>query len=167
MVLSISSPAAGFDLSALAELFSMGDLSSLAGSASSGSSSSASSDSTLSGILELISSLTQTEIKECTVAPVPDQKYTGKEVKPSVTVTDGDKKLKRGTDYTLTYSDNVKVGTARIIIKGKGDYTGTKRVSFKIVRNTSSGSASSSGKKTSSSSGKTSSGSSSKTKSEA
>ena len=33
--------------------------------------------------------------------------------------------LKEGTDYTLTYKNNINVGTAEIIIVAKGNYTGT------------------------------------------
>lgn len=40
--------------------------------------------------------------------------------------------LKKGTDYTLSYSANKNVGKATVIIKGKGNYTGTKKVTFKI-----------------------------------
>ena len=40
--------------------------------------------------------------------------------------------LKNGTDYTLSYRNNVKAGTATVVITGKGVYTGTKEVTFKI-----------------------------------
>ena len=41
--------------------------------------------------------------------------------------------LKEGTDYTLSYKNNVKVGTATVTVTGTGAYTGTKSVTFKIV----------------------------------
>ncbi len=53
-------------------------------------------------------------------------KYTGKAIRPTITVTDGAKKLTYGTDYTLTYSNNVKVGTGKVTVKGKGSYSGSK-----------------------------------------
>ena len=63
--------------------------------------------------------------------------FTGKALKPSVTVTakvDGKTKtLKKGKDYTVTYSDNISVGTATVTVKGKGSYKGTKTASFKIL----------------------------------
>ncbi|HAV91061.1 MAG TPA: hypothetical protein DCW44_07300 [Eubacterium sp.] len=37
-------------------------------------------------------------------------------------------------DYTVTYVDNKKVGTAKVIIKGIGVFTGSKKVTFKIVK---------------------------------
>ncbi len=63
---------------------------------------------------------------------VSDKTYTGKSLKPSPTVTLGGKKLKKNTDYTVSYKDNKKIGTATVTIKGKGKYTGTRKVTFKI-----------------------------------
>ena len=63
--------------------------------------------------------------------------YTGKAFKPEVTLKNGDKTLKKGTDYTLTYKNNVKVSTdttpAQITVKGKDNYTGTLTVKFSII----------------------------------
>ena len=103
---------------------------------------------------EILNALDQGErkIRDCEVAKIPDQTYTGKAIRPSVTITYLGYTLKRGTDYTLTYSSNTRVGTAKIKITGKGRYTGTKTVSFKIVRKGTSASNSSSGKNGSSAS---------------
>ncbi len=59
--------------------------------------------------------------------------YTGEEIYPAVTVKHGEITLCEGTDYTLEYSKNVKVGTGTITIKGCGGYTGTTKKTFKIV----------------------------------
>ena len=59
--------------------------------------------------------------------------YTGKKIKPVITVKYGGTTLKKWTDYTLKYSHIVKIGTSTITIKGKGKYTGTKIVTYKIV----------------------------------
>ena len=58
--------------------------------------------------------------------------YSGKAKKPTVKVVLGKKTLKKGTDYTVTYKNNVKVGKATVTIKGKGSYTGTISKTFKI-----------------------------------
>lgn len=59
--------------------------------------------------------------------------YNGKAKTPAVTVLDRvNKKLKNGTDYTVTYSNNVKVGKATATVKFKGKYEGTKRLTFYI-----------------------------------
>ena len=65
-----------------------------------------------------------------------DEVYDGKEHKWIPTVTDkADKKLKAGTDYTVEYStsDFTNVGTIEVVIKGKGNYTGTVKRSYKVT----------------------------------
>ena len=61
--------------------------------------------------------------------------YDGKAKKPSVTVKLNGKTLKNGTDYSVTYSNNTKVGTATVKITAKGNYTGTISKTFKIKNN--------------------------------
>ena len=58
--------------------------------------------------------------------------YDGKTKKPAVTVKLNGKKLKNGKDYTLTYKNNKKVGTASVVITGKGGYKGKITKKFKI-----------------------------------
>lgn len=58
--------------------------------------------------------------------------YTGSELKPSVTVTYNSKTLVSGTDYTVSYSNNVNVGKATVTVTGKGTYSGTKTENFTI-----------------------------------
>ncbi len=72
-------------------------------------------------------------ISSLSFSKVSDYTYTGKAHKPAVTVKDGDYTLKKGTDYTLSYKNNKDIGTASITIKGKGKYTGSKTIQFKIV----------------------------------
>ena len=67
-----------------------------------------------------------------TVTGLKAQSYTGKAVKPTPTVKFEGKTLKKGTDYTLSYKNNKKVGLASVIIKGKGKYSGTLTKVFKI-----------------------------------
>lgn len=67
-----------------------------------------------------------------TVSKIADKNYTGKALKPLPAVKLSGKTLKKNTDYTITYSANTKVGTAKVIIKGKGNYSGSKTVTFKI-----------------------------------
>ena len=62
-----------------------------------------------------------------------DQTYTGKALKPAVTVKYGSKTLKQGTDYTVSYKNNVKPGTATVTVTGKGDYTGSAKATFRIL----------------------------------
>ena len=60
--------------------------------------------------------------------------YDGTAKTPSVTVADGSTTLKEGTDYTVTYSNNMNAGTAKVTITGKGDYTGSVTKEFTIEK---------------------------------
>lgn len=72
------------------------------------------------------------DISEASIEPIPDQTYTGKAIKPSVTVKYEGKTLRKGTDYTVSYKDNVKVGLAEVTIRGIGGYKGYKEAAFYI-----------------------------------
>ena len=61
--------------------------------------------------------------------------YDGKAKTPSVTVKVGGKTLKKDTDYTVSYSNNTKVGTAKVTITGKGNYTGSVSKTYSIKNN--------------------------------
>lgn len=63
--------------------------------------------------------------------------YSGSELKPSVKVYYNRNymssvQLKEGSDYNVTYSDNINTGTATAIVTGIGAYSGTKKVTFTI-----------------------------------
>ena len=60
--------------------------------------------------------------------------YNGKVKTPSVTVKDSTgKKLTKNVDYTVTYATGRKnVGKYKVVIKMKGNYSGTKTLYFKI-----------------------------------
>lgn len=77
-------------------------------------------------------------------------KYMGKSIKPRFNVTtekdeivdNGDGTvtattyfiiLSENKDYTVTYKDNNKIGTASLVIKGKGEYYGSQKATFKII----------------------------------
>ena len=61
--------------------------------------------------------------------------YDGKAKTPSVTVKVGGKTLKKDTDYTVSYSNNTKIGTAKVTITGKGNYTGSISKTYSIKNN--------------------------------
>ncbi|MCR5793516.1 MAG: leucine-rich repeat domain-containing protein [Lachnospiraceae bacterium] len=60
--------------------------------------------------------------------------YTGKAIKPIVYVKDGSAMLTNGVNYTVSYSNNIKRGskTAKVTVKGIGNYKGTKTAKFSI-----------------------------------
>lgn len=68
------------------------------------------------------------------ISKISSQAYdNGSAIKPDVTVKYNGAKLKAGTDYSLSYSNNHSVGTATVTIKGLGNYKGTATVNFEIV----------------------------------
>ena len=74
------------------------------------------------------------DIKESS-STIADKIYNGKAQKPSFVVKKGSYTLKSGIDYKIIdYKDNINVGTATIIIQGCGNYTGTKNITFKIIK---------------------------------
>ena len=73
------------------------------------------------------------DIGSATISEIKDQVYTGKALKPAVTVEMDGKTLSAGTDYTIFYKNNKKVGQATVIITGKGSYEGTKKATFRII----------------------------------
>ena len=60
--------------------------------------------------------------------------YSGKARKPRVTVTYGKVKLKQGTDFAVSYSNNIRPGKATVKITGRGTYRGTITRYFTITR---------------------------------
>jgi hypothetical protein len=72
-------------------------------------------------------------------APIEQQSYTGQFITPLpevyyVTSNKGTIKLELGKDFNVSYKDNVQVGNASCIIRGKGEYMGKKLVTFIIAR---------------------------------
>ena len=53
---------------------------------------------------------------------VPDQTYTGSEIKPEPLVIAGSLSLTKGTDYDYSYTNNTNVGTAKVRATFQGTY---------------------------------------------
>lgn len=64
---------------------------------------------------------------------IDNQVYTGGEIKPEPTIAYGDVTLVKDRDYTLSYTDNVNVGTAAINVTFVGNFEGTASSTFEIV----------------------------------
>ncbi len=77
--------------------------------------------------------ITKAKIDEGSVVLNPSYVYAKGGVKPDPTVTVNGLTLKLNKDYTLTYKNNNKAGSASLTVKGKGNYQGSKSASF-IVR---------------------------------
>ena len=72
------------------------------------------------------------DITKVTVSGISTKAFTGKAITQNVTVKVGNTVLKNGTDYTVSYSNNKKVGKATVKITGKGKYGGVITKTFKI-----------------------------------
>ena len=68
-----------------------------------------------------------------TVVTVPSVTYTGKAQKPAVKVTVSGKALSTD-DYSVAYSNNKNAGIAKVVITGKGNYTGKVESTFVIKK---------------------------------
>lgn len=94
-------------------------------------------DNTYVGSVEKKFKILPYDISSATVyASVSSQTYTGAALKPTPTSVYGYVPnytvLKQGTDYELVYSNNVNAGTATLIVRGKGNYTGDNKKTFTI-----------------------------------
>ena len=63
---------------------------------------------------------------------VKDVTYTGKAITQKITVKLGNKTLKAGVDYTITYKNNKNIGQATVTIAGIGAYKDSAKVTFVI-----------------------------------
>ncbi len=73
-------------------------------------------------------------LSKCTISPIPAQQYTGSAVTPSITVRCGNTVLMEGTDYAVSYANNINIGTATVTIRAlnNANYTGTATAKFSI-----------------------------------
>ena len=81
--------------------------------------------------------ITAYNLSNATIESVDKQIYTGSAItpKPNVKVPIPSGKttmLASDTDYTYSYSNNTNAGTGTVKVTGKGNYTGTKSITFEI-----------------------------------
>ncbi len=75
------------------------------------------------------------------VKTISNQQYTGKPItldKEKLVVTYGSTTLEEGKDFTTEYKNNTEASTdskkATVTLTGKGNYTGTREVTFSIIK---------------------------------
>ena len=93
------------------------------------------------GTVEKSFTITAKSLTGAQFSTIPDQTYTGNEIKPEPTVTLGSATLVKGTDFDFSYSSNTNVPVTAndvptVTITGKGNFTGTASTTFKIVKAT-------------------------------
>lgn len=75
---------------------------------------------------------TSFNIKESSISYTKSYTYSGKAIKPSITIKYGEYVLEKDKDYKISYKGNTYPGTAKIIIEGKGEFEGKVEKSFSI-----------------------------------
>ena len=73
-------------------------------------------------------------LTKAVINDIPDQEWTGSAIEPDVTVSLNDEELVKDIDYTLSYKNNVDLGSATVTVDGIGNYEGRKYASFDIVQ---------------------------------
>lgn len=71
--------------------------------------------------------LSTIDLSSATVSAIPDQQYSGKKITPDVTVTLNGKVLTYGTDYLVSYQNNItgdENANGQAVVFGVGRYTG-------------------------------------------
>ncbi|MBD5504236.1 MAG: BspA family leucine-rich repeat surface protein [Lachnospiraceae bacterium] len=72
-------------------------------------------------------------VSKLKIGKISAVEYDGKSKKPELVIKYGNMTLNKGTDYSLRYLNNREMGTATVTIEGKGDYFGTRNVTFTIT----------------------------------
>ena len=74
------------------------------------------------------------DISTCVINDIADQIYTGQSLFPLVNVSFNGVDLEQNIDYEIRYENNIEIGTAEVIITGKGNYTGETEKTFSIKK---------------------------------
>lgn len=82
--------------------------------------------------IEKLSVIDSKSLADATITGVKAKTYTGKAVKQKIVVELGGKTLRLGTDYSVAYKKNKAVGTATLVVSGKGSYKGEQTITFRI-----------------------------------
>ena len=83
------------------------------------------------GTKELTFTIHKANVQDASVSGLSDKTFNGKGQTQDVSVKVNGRTLS-GSDYSVSYSNNVQPGTATMTIKGKGNYTGSKNFTFKV-----------------------------------
>ncbi len=73
------------------------------------------------------------DIEDAEISAIKEQVYQGKAICPEPQLRYKGEVLTKDKDYSLSYTNNSEIGTAKILIRGKGDYSGTAEIEFAIV----------------------------------
>lgn len=87
-----------------------------------------------SGIINTSFKIVPRNLENVEIEGVKDVYYNGKETSQTIRLSHDNTVLTEGTDYQVSYRDNVEVGKAKVIITGKGNYTGTQTLEYSVLQ---------------------------------
>ena len=73
------------------------------------------------------------DIAKAVIAPIPDVEFADEAAEPVPAVSDGEPSIITPADYSVEYLNNASPGTASVVLRGKGNYTGTSSATFTIL----------------------------------
>lgn len=87
----------------------------------------------MTGSISRTFDITPCPLEDCQITQISPQNYSGAPLYPNVKIYNGSVRLIKGTDYTLSYSENVEIGTAKVNVTAIGNYSGSLDLTFSIV----------------------------------
>ena len=87
----------------------------------------------ITGSISRTFDITPCPLEGCKITQISPQNYSGGPLYPNVKIYNGSVRLIKGTDYTLSYSENVDIGTAKVNVTAIGNYSGSLDLTFSIV----------------------------------
>ncbi len=85
------------------------------------------------GIADTYTKYETVRMENIDISPIEDKVFTGVALTPSPLLKNGNNALQIDNDYTISYTNNIYIGTATMTISGKGIYLGTVERTFRIV----------------------------------
>lgn len=85
------------------------------------------------GTVKVTYKIKKKSVKSVTCKYKKVKAFKNKNVTAGLVLKNGDVKMKKNRDYTVQYKNNKEIGRAKIIVRGKGNYTGKRTLRFTIV----------------------------------
>lgn len=85
------------------------------------------------GTVKVTYKIKKKSVKSVTCKYKKVKAFKNKNVTAGLVLKNGDVKMKKNRDYTVQYKNNKEIGRAKIIVRGKGNYTGKRTLRFSIV----------------------------------
>lgn len=85
------------------------------------------------GDLKLTFNVREHYMEDVSISGITNVVYTGKAITQKPVLKFNNKTLEEGTDYVVSYANNINAGTAKINITGKGNFKNTVTKTFQIT----------------------------------